>query len=177
MGASRELRGGFEMDGWSLRAGTSRAGWLGRSLPSKAGRAGVSHGVCEASVGSGRANCAEEDRAWSSLSSSAVVEDGFVFHRSQMRNATATRSAGRRPQHEHRPRLVPLHSPDQTPQKGDERGEKARATWQNSLFKAAQLFPTKPFPLLFNAPFLDSAGHCAQQVLGFLPSTARVPSM
>lgn len=112
------LRGSFEEGSrWTGgRRGRAPRGLAGSLASLKGWSSGrISWNLAERAWGSKRGSCAAEARAWSSLSSSAAVEDGFVFHRSQMRNGTATRSAGRRPQHEHRPRLVPLYSPDQTP--------------------------------------------------------------
>lgn len=153
-------------------------GWLGRSLPSKAGGVGVSHGICGASVGSGRGSCTAETRA-RSLSSSVSLKMAFVFHRSQMRNATCNtqrhRASDRSMSTDHV--SFPSTVPDQTPQKEESGARKLGPSGRILYLRMHNFFPTKLFPLLFNAPFLDSAGHCAQQVLGFLPSAARVPSM
>lgn len=98
-------------------------GWLGRSLPSKAGGVGVSHGICGASLGSGRGSCAAETRA-RSLSSSVSLKMAFVFHRSQMRNATCNtqrhRASNRSMSTDHV--SFPSTVPDQTPQKGRRAG-------------------------------------------------------
>lgn len=64
-------------------------------------------------------------------------------------------AAGQRPQHEHRPRLVPLQSPQSRPDtpKGGERGLGARAMRQNSLFKTHNVLSPDLFLFSSTRPF------------------------